>query len=88
MNSKVNLQPTSKSIPKPANAKPHYEPTPHQQAAKRSVPVKPPIKKSMVAPTAIISGSELDELRSFNRKMQTERETVPMQRSSQEAPSK
>lgn len=66
----VNLQPTSKSIPRPTNARPHYEPSTHTHATKRPVPVqKQPPKKTVVAPAAIISNNELEELRAYNRKM-------------------
>lgn len=76
--SAVNLQPTSKAIPKPANAgakQPHYQPSTHKQTEKRPAPVKQNLpKKSVVAPASIISGSELEELRAYNRRMQNERE--------------
>jgi len=70
------LQPTAKSIPKPTNAKPHYEPAQRQNTAKRVVPVdtKPP-KKSTVAPGSIIQGSELEQLRQYNKKMKEERDS-------------
>lgn len=72
---KITLQPTAKSISKPKNAKPHYEPSFNQQA-KRPVPLKQNFpKKSVVAPASIISGAELDELRSLKPTKQiTERE--------------
>ena len=68
----MSLQPTTKSIQKPVNMKPHYEPTAAERS-KRAVPLKSALpKKSVVAPSSIIAVSELEELRSYNRKMQNE----------------
>ena len=69
---------------KPANSKPHYEPTPHQQNAKRTVPVKSALpKKSTVDPTSIISGTELQALRSMNRNIPIEFVEEPLAQTEQ-----
>ena len=53
-----------------------YEPAPRQNTAKRAVPLDHKLpKKSVVAPNQIIQGSELEQLRMFNRKMQEDRDS-------------
>ena len=38
-NTTLNLTPATKAIPKPPNAKPHYEPTQKPKASQRPAPV-------------------------------------------------